>query len=92
MVTAIRHNANGTVASVTRSAVQRASLRSLTMTPRAGNYRFMVRACNAVGLSATSARSNLVPGSPPTGEVRVSAQGVVLRRGLIAEATIAFGS
>ena len=37
-------------------------------------------------------RPNLVPGSPPTGEVRVSAQGVVLRRGLIAEATIAFGS
>ena len=60
VVTAIRLNANGTVASLTRSAIQPASLRSIRMTLRAGSYTFVVRAINRVGQGANSARSNQV--------------------------------
>ena len=60
LVTALRINAAGTVLSSTTSAFQPATVRSLTMTLAAGNYRFAVRSRNAVGLSAMSARSNLV--------------------------------
>jgi hypothetical protein len=60
VVTAMRMNANGTVARQTSSAVQPAGARSLTMALPAGNYRFVVRARNIVGLGALTARSNLV--------------------------------
>jgi hypothetical protein len=60
VVTALRINAAGTVIGQTVSAVQPATARSLTMTLAAGNYRFVVRARNVRGLSALSARSNLV--------------------------------
>jgi hypothetical protein len=59
-VTALRMNNNGTVARTTVAPIQAASTRSRTMTLPAGNYRFTVRARNAVGLSPSSARSNLV--------------------------------
>ncbi|MEO6145396.1 MAG: hypothetical protein ABIP19_15580 [Dermatophilaceae bacterium] len=60
VVTAIRLNANGTVASLTRSTVRPAGLRSLTMTLRPGSYRFVVQARNRMGMSSASVRSNLV--------------------------------
>ena len=60
VVTALRMNANGTVGRQTTSAVQAPTARSLAMTLAAGRYRFVVRARNVVGLSALSARSNLV--------------------------------
>jgi len=44
----------------TTSAVQAPTARSLAMTLAAGKYRFVVRARNVLGLSALSARSNLV--------------------------------
>jgi hypothetical protein len=60
VVTALRLNAAGRVLGQTTSAVQPATLRALTMRLAAGNYRFVVRARNPVGLGANSARSNLV--------------------------------
>ena len=60
VVTALRINAAGTVLATTTSAVQAATVRSLSMTLVAGNYRFTVRARNPVGLGAASGRSNLV--------------------------------
>ena len=53
-------NAAGNVAATTVSAVQPATLRTLSMTLTAGNYRFTVQAINAVGAGPQSARSNLV--------------------------------
>jgi hypothetical protein len=60
VVTALRVNAAGAVVSQTTSAVQTASARALTMTLRAGSYRFVVRARNRLGLGAASTRSNRV--------------------------------
>jgi hypothetical protein len=60
VVTALRMSAKGAVLSQTSSAVQRATARSLTMTLKAGSYRFTVRARNGLGLGAASARSQLV--------------------------------
>ena len=60
VVTALRINAAGTVLATTTSAVQAATIRSLSMTLIAGNYRFTVQARNPVGLGAASGRSNLV--------------------------------
>jgi fibronectin type III domain protein len=60
-VTALRLNTAGTVLATTVSAVQPVTARQLVMTlPVTGNYRFTVQAVNAVGNSASSARSNLV--------------------------------
>jgi hypothetical protein len=59
-VSALRMNSNGTVARVTIAPVQAATTRLRTMTLPAGNYRFTVRARNALGLGVSSARSNLV--------------------------------
>ena len=62
-VSALRMSAAGAVLSTTTSAVQPRTARTLTMTlPRTGNYRFTVRAINAVGTGAASARSNQVAG------------------------------
>jgi len=60
VVTALRINARGTLVQSITSAVQASTARSLTMGLPAGNYRFVVRARNPVGLGANSARSNLV--------------------------------
>jgi hypothetical protein len=60
VVTALRMSATGAVLSATNSAFQPATARSLQMTLTAGNYRFVVRARNAAGLSLNSVRSNLV--------------------------------
>jgi len=60
LVVAVRMSAAGTVISQTSSGVQSARVRSLTMSLRPGNYRFVVRAHNSAGWGATSARSNLV--------------------------------
>lgn len=59
-VFALRMSSTGTVLASTASAVQPATARTLSMTLAAGNYRFQVIAINAVGISARSARSNLV--------------------------------
>jgi len=59
-VTALRMSSTGTVLSRKTSALLAAGTRSLQMTLAAGNYRFTVRAYNAVGQSPLSARSNLV--------------------------------
>ena len=59
-VTALRLNAAGSVLATTVSAVQPAGARTLPMTLPAGSYRFTVRAINALGTGAASARSNLV--------------------------------
>jgi Ca2+-binding RTX toxin-like protein len=55
-------NAAGTAAvgAAVVSAVQGPTIRALTMTLTAGNYRFTVKAINAVAYSAASAKSNLV--------------------------------
>jgi hypothetical protein len=60
VVTAMRINPNGSIGLQTTSAVQAPGVRSLTMRLAAGNYRFVVRARNIIGLSLVSARSNLV--------------------------------
>jgi len=63
VVRALRLSASGAVLGTTTSALQPAGARSLTMTlPQTGSYRFTVRAANATGLGARSARSNLVAG------------------------------
>jgi hypothetical protein len=59
-VFALRMSAAGAVLSTTASSVQPATARTLSMTLAAGSYRFQVIAVNAVGISARSARSNLV--------------------------------
>jgi len=60
VVTALRMNAAGRTVGQTSSRVLTHGVRSLTMTLPKGNYRFFVRARNALGMSAQSARSNLV--------------------------------
>jgi hypothetical protein len=60
MVTALRMNAAGAVVGTVPWTVNSGSARALTMVLPAGNYRFVVRARNAVGLGANSARSNPV--------------------------------
>jgi hypothetical protein len=62
-VVALRLGKNGQVLAKTYSGRVAASKRSLKMTlPRAGSYRFQVRAYNAVGWSRWSARSTKVSG------------------------------
>ena len=63
MVTALPISPTGRVVAQTTSALQAARTRSPTMSLPADNYRFVLRARNAAGLSATSARSNLVHGA-----------------------------
>jgi hypothetical protein len=58
-VSALRIAANGAVLGTTVQVVG-PTLRSSTFTLAAGNYRFEVRATNAVGTGAPSARSALV--------------------------------
>ena len=60
VVTAMRINARGSVVIRTNSVTQHFSVRSLAMTLPAGNYRFAVRARNAMGMSAYSASSQVV--------------------------------
>jgi hypothetical protein len=60
VVIALRISATGAVLSQRSSAVQAPGVRSLRMTLPSGSYRFVVRARNRIGLSATSARSNQV--------------------------------
>jgi len=60
VVTARQMSASDTILRQILSPVQSAGARSLTMNLPAGNYRFVVRAQNAVGTGATSARSRLV--------------------------------
>jgi hypothetical protein len=60
----------GTVAATTTWPFQRAGVRSLTMTPRAGDYRFTVQAVNAVGASSRSARSAQVIARPAVAPAR----------------------
>ena len=59
-VNALRMSSTGAVLSTSISGLQPATSRSVTMTLRAGNYRFTVQAVNAAGTGAASARSNLV--------------------------------
>ncbi len=62
-VRAVQLGADGSVVAVTVSAIQPATARTLAMTlPAVGDYRFVVRAFNAVGVGAPSARSNVVAG------------------------------
>ena len=60
VVIALQIKSDGTIGRRITSAVQPAGARSLRMPLASGNYRFVVRARNAVGLSAISSRSNLV--------------------------------
>ncbi len=61
VVTALRMSSTGAVLSSTRSSVQPATARTLTMTlATAGSHRFTVAAVNAAGTGAQSARSNQV--------------------------------
>jgi hypothetical protein len=60
VVTVRRMNTAGKVVWQISSPVMNLRVRSLTMTLPKGNYRFLVRARNGLGLSAPSARSNLV--------------------------------
>jgi len=60
VVTALQMSATGTVVRQSTSRILVASVRSLTMTLPAGNYKFVVRARNAKGMGATSARSQRV--------------------------------
>lgn len=61
--TALRLSKSGAVLSRTVSAMQLPKRRSLSMTlPRAGTYRFTVRAFNAVGGGRASARSATLQG------------------------------
>lgn len=62
-VTALQVSKTGAVLSRTVSALQPPKRRSLSMTlPRAGTYRFTVRAFNAGGGASASARSAGVQG------------------------------
>jgi hypothetical protein len=64
VVTALKLNADGSVASTTVSATQPSAARSYLMPlPSAGSYAFTVQAVNPSGRSAASARSNTVPGA-----------------------------
>jgi Fibronectin type III domain len=60
VVTAMRINTRGSVMTRTNSATQHFSVRTLSMTLPAGNYRFAVRARNALGMSAYSTSSQVV--------------------------------
>ena len=60
VVTALRINAAGQAVWQTSSPVLTHGVRSLNMVLPKGNYRFFVRARNAVGMSPQSARSNVV--------------------------------
>jgi titin len=60
VVTALRMNAAGAVVGTVALTVNSGTATSATLVLPAGNYRFVVRARNAVGLGANSARSNLV--------------------------------
>jgi hypothetical protein len=60
VVTALRMNAAGAVVGTFPWTVNSATATSATLVLPAGNYRFVVRARNAVGLGANSVRSNLV--------------------------------
>ena len=53
-------NAAGAVVGTVPWTVNSGSARALTMVLPAGNYRFVVRTRNGIGLGANSARSNLV--------------------------------
>jgi hypothetical protein len=59
-VRALRMSARGKVLDTRLSKRVGANSRSLAMTLRRGTYRFQVRAVNAAGSSAWSARSNPV--------------------------------
>ena len=62
-VTALRFGPGGAVVGRTQSAVLPATARQLAMgLPRVGRYAFTVRAINAAGLGAASARSGIVQG------------------------------
>jgi len=62
-VRALRLSSTVAVLGATTSPVQPSSSRALEMKlPVAGDYRFMVRAINDVGMSTWSRRSNLVAG------------------------------
>lgn|GEM_PF-2549144 len=74
VVTAIRLRANGTVASLTRSTVRPASLRSLRMTLRPGRYRFTVQARSRLGLSAATEHSERRVGCTKSASWRCSYQ------------------
>ena len=60
VVIALQIKSDGSIGRRITSAVQPASARSLQMALASGNYRFVVRARNAAGLSVLSSRSNLV--------------------------------
>jgi Fibronectin type III domain len=60
VVTAMRINTRGSVMTRTNSVTQHFSVRSLSMTLPAGNYRFAVRARNALGMGAYSTSSQVV--------------------------------
>ena len=60
VVIALQIKSDGSIGRRITSAVQPAGARSLRMALAKGNYRFVVRARNAVGLSVLSSRSNLV--------------------------------
>jgi hypothetical protein len=60
IVVAQRMSSTGVILSSTSSPVQASTLRALTMTLPAANYKFVVVARNAVGRSGNSAVSNLV--------------------------------
>lgn len=60
VATALRTSATGTVLTRTDSPLLGAAARARTFTLPAGNYRFVLRARNAVGQGQLSARSNLV--------------------------------
>jgi hypothetical protein len=63
VISALRMSATGAVLSTTTSVPVSGALRTFSMTlPLAGNYRFVVKARNALGLGIGSARSNLVAG------------------------------
>jgi hypothetical protein len=62
-VSAYRMSATGTVLGTTVSGLRPATSRSFAMVlPRKGQYRFAVRAVNAIGAGPLSARSNQVAG------------------------------
>lgn len=60
VVTAWRYDRSGHLISTTTSSTLRATARSLSWALPLGWYRFSVRAVNAAGTGATSARSAVV--------------------------------